>query len=505
MRRFTNSALCSLVFQRRRPIRFFGGVFIALMWPALTVAHSQSTNYALGISALLEGPASGSDSVVLAVSLQTGFWMATANASWLHLNPANQSGTGSTNVVFSYDANPGLTRSGTLTVAGQTLTVTQAGSTYVAAGEMTALVSGAVYPGLGDPTSVAVDAAGNVYIADSPYSDIFEWLPANNTLTTLVSAGLYFPGGVALDRAGDVYIADTYNNAIKKWTVANDTVTTLVSSGLNMPENVALDLAGNVYFADGGNNAIKEWVAASGEVLTLVSSGLSKPTGVAVDGAGNVYISDYGNGVLEKWMAANSNVTVMVSSGYGQFNDVAVDVEGNVYTALWEGAIFELPHAFVDPTAKTESLVAGSDALPPVLPTTQNLLAPFAPASDQSWLTISGITNGVVSFSFPYNAGTNRTAHITVLGQSIPVTQAGAGATPMTLTGAQMLGNSVLQFSFTNTPGASFTVLSTTNLSLPWSNWTVVGTPSNTAPDVFQFTAQPTSNDPQRFYGVSSP
>ena len=57
------------------------------------------------------------------------------------LAAANQSGTGSTNVVFSYDANPGATRTGTLTIAGQTLTVTQAGSTYVAAGPVTTLVS----------------------------------------------------------------------------------------------------------------------------------------------------------------------------------------------------------------------------------------------------------------------------------------------------------------------------------------------------------------------------
>ena len=75
----------------------------------------------------LEGPGAGSDSVVLAVVPHSGVWTATTNATWLHLSPANQSGTGSTNVVFSYDANPGATRSGTLTIAGQTLTVTQAG------------------------------------------------------------------------------------------------------------------------------------------------------------------------------------------------------------------------------------------------------------------------------------------------------------------------------------------------------------------------------------------
>jgi hypothetical protein len=68
-----------------------------------------------------------------------------------------------------------------------------------------------------------------------------------------------------------------------------------------------------------------------------------------------------------------------------------------------------------------------------------------------------------------------------------------------------MSSNGVLQFVFTNTAGASFTVLSTTNLSLPLSNWTVVGTATNTAPGQFQFTSPPTTNDAQRFYGVRSP
>ena len=76
------------------------------------------------------------------------------NATWLHLSPANQSGTGSTNVIFSYDANPGATRSDTLTIAGQTLTVTQAGSTYVAAGPVTTLVPIVGYvEGRSDPSA----------------------------------------------------------------------------------------------------------------------------------------------------------------------------------------------------------------------------------------------------------------------------------------------------------------------------------------------------------------
>jgi sugar lactone lactonase YvrE len=499
-------------------------------------------SYSLGASALLVGPSAGSNSVVLAVAPYFAAWTNTANVSWLHLSVANQSGAGSANVIFSYDANSDATRSGTLTIAGQTLTVTEAGSTYVQApGPVTTVVGTGVFR----PAGVAVDSAGNLYIADT--FAVKEWTVVNDALITIVPSGLASPNGVAVDGAGNVYIADTGNGAIKEWTVANSNVTTLVSSGLNSPQGVAVDSAGNVYIADTGDHAVKEWSAANSNVTTLVSAGLDNPTGVAVDRADNIYIADYSlnaaikkwtpvNGTVttlvtvdfaysvavdgegniytvnfvgnpvSKWTAANSNVTTLVSSGFLAPSGVAVDGTGNIYMAdTGHNLIKELPYAFVDPTPKSEGLTAGNDSLPMVLPATENLLAPFAPTSDQSWLTISSVTNDVVSFAFAYNLGTNRTADITLLGQSISVTQSGAGVTPPNLTGALILSNGVFQFSFTNTTNGSFTVFSTTNLSFPLSNWTMVGTATNTAPGQFQFTSQPTTNDSQRFYQVRSP
>jgi hypothetical protein len=110
-------------------------------------------------------------------------------------------------------------------------------------------------------------------------------------------------------------------------------------------------------------------------------------------------------------------------SGLNQPEDVAVDGTGNVYIAnTFNNALKELPYAFVDPTSKFEGTAAGSDSLPVVLPATENLLAPFAPTSDSAWLTITGVTNDVVSFSFTATA-TPRTGHITLLGQSISILQ----------------------------------------------------------------------------------
>jgi DNA-binding beta-propeller fold protein YncE len=513
---------------------------ITLLGQNIPVTQAGPVNYSsLRTTNLLEGPAAGSDSAVLVAN---GAWTATANASWLHLSAANQSGTGSANVVFTFDTNTGSTRAGTLSIAGQTLTVTQAGSTYVAFTNMTTLVSsglnspygvvvdsvGNVYiadkgnsaikewiltsntvttlvsSGLNSPYGVAVDSAGNVYIADRGNSAIKEWIAAINTVTTLVPSGLSLPSGVAVDGAGNVYLADPGNTSVKEWWAASNTVTTLVSLGLNSPNGVAVDSVGNVYIADTSNNQIKERMAASDTVNTLVSSGLSFPRGVAVDSAGNVYIADASHNAVKKWIMASNTVTTLASSGLSSPYGVAVDGSGNVFIAdSGNNAIKELPRAFVDPTAKTVTSAAGSDALPVVLPSIANLTGPFAPLSDSAWLTITGVTNGVVSFSFPANYSTNRTAHITLLGQSIAVTQ--PAVIPPVLTGGNISGNGAFQFCFTNNQGVSFSVWTSPDMTLPFTNWTLLGILTNDGSGQFQFTDPAATNNSQGYYRISSP
>jgi sugar lactone lactonase YvrE len=507
----------------------------------------QTNHYTLGTSALLVGPSAGINSVVLALAPPSGAWSATTSTPWLHLTAANQNGAGSTNVFFSYDANPGVTRLGTLSIGGQTLTVTQAGSAYVPAGSVTALVSS----GIGEPWQVALDAAGNVYFA-APSNTVQKWTAANNAVSTVISSGLSDPVGLAVDNQGNVYIADDGPYALYEWKAATSNLITLVSNGVysggnnlavdaagnvyidtgsiykwtaadatfaplsNAPsaESLAVDIAGNVYCSVYPSWQIEELIAADNLSIPL-SFAVSNPPlrqtfGLAVDGAGNVYLADTQYGAIQKWTAATQALTTLFTEDAGSVISVAVDGTGNVYFSVrvsngdQQGLIDELPYAFVDPTPKLEGPAAGADSLPVVLPSTENLLPPFAPASDQSWLTITGSTNGVVSFSFTANAGPNRTANISLLGQTIPITQEAIGS-PLTLTGAHILGRGVLQLAFSNSSGASFTVLSTTNLALPLSQWTVAGPATNTGAGQYQFTSQPTPNDPQRYYLIRSP
>jgi streptogramin lyase len=509
---------------------------IALLGQSVSVMQAPPA-FSLGAANRLEGPNAGADSVVLSVKPQIYSWVATENADWLHL--VTPDGDASMNVIFSFDANPGNTRTGTLTIAGLTLTITQAGSNYVAAPApvtqiyggvqsfgMAADGAGNIYVTSGQqgtvlelmPTTgtwtaligstytrgVAVDAAGNVYLAAPDANAILKWTRTNNQQSTLLSSGLSGPYGVAVDDAGNVYVADSDHNVVKKWIVANNTMTTLVT-GLSDPFSVAVDKAGNVYIADTFHNRILERRASDGAVFGLPFGSLFYPSSVSVDGAGNVYVADIGSGAIKKWAPADGSLTVLADGLYAP-NAAVADGTGNLFFAdTFNFLIKELPAIFVDPSARSEPAAAGNDSLPVVLPVTENLLPPFAPTSDQLWLTIDGVTNGIVSFSFSVNPGPARTANISILGQLIPVTQAGATVTPPTLANSMVLDDGTFQFSFSNTQSTAFTVLSTTNLSLPLDEWTVIGAPSNVAPGLFQFTSESISNEPQRFYRIRSP
>jgi streptogramin lyase len=273
----------------------------------------------LGTCVLLEGPAGGTASDMV---VATGAWTATASDAWLH---SSASGSGNGLAVFTFDANPGATRTGTLTIAGQTLTVTQAGSNYVAA-QLAALVPAPV----NQPSGVAVDSSGNIYIANTGDGTIKEYLARAHQVVTLVSSGLSAPQGVAVDGSGNVYIADTSNGAIKEYNAGAQQVSTLVS-GLNFPGAVAVDGAGNVYIADSLNNAIKEYNASTQQVRILVSSGLNNPEGIAVDNSGNVYIADTNHFAIKEWSARAQQVSTLVSTGLTFPEGLAVDNAGNVY------------------------------------------------------------------------------------------------------------------------------------------------------------------------------
>ena len=241
------------------------------------------------------------------------------------------------------------------------------------------------------PACVAFDASGNMYIADANNNRIRMVNTAGiiSTFSGIGTAGytgdggqataaeLHYPDGVAVDASGNVYIADASNNRIRTVSTAG-IISTFAGNGtagytgdggqataatLNSPAGLALGASGNVYIADANNNAIRK-ISTAGIISTIAGGGscggsycgdggqataaqLNSPNGVAVDAAGNVYIVDYGNnririvstvGIISTFAG---NGTAAYSGDGGQATTaelslpfgVAFDAVGNVYIA----------------------------------------------------------------------------------------------------------------------------------------------------------------------------
>jgi sugar lactone lactonase YvrE len=208
------------------------------------------------------------------------------------------------------------------------------------------------------PDGVAVDGAGDIFVADAGNNAVKEVLP-NGTIQT-IGSGLFNPNAVAVDGAGDVFVADTYNNAVKE-ILPNGTIKTL-GSGYNNPHGVAVDGAGDVFVADTYNNAVKE-ILPDGTIKTL-GSGFSIPTGVAVDGAGDVFVADFFNNAVKEILPDGTIRTL--GSGFSGPESVTVDAAGDVFVAdTFNNRVVELlqpPTVAATPSPLTGALATAVSA-----------------------------------------------------------------------------------------------------------------------------------------------
>jgi sugar lactone lactonase YvrE len=180
------------------------------------------------------------------------------------------------------------------------------------------------------PTAVAVDAAGNLYVT-SMFGTVTQ-LPSQTTLAT----GLSSPQGVAVDGAGNVYIADSENFQVIKVTPGG--VQSNIGSGWIKPVAIAVDASGDIFVADLDQNQIIE-VTAAGSQINL-GSNLQQPNGIAVDAAGDVFVSQFGNDQVIEIAAGGSPSVIFTAQGYT--TGIAIDAVGDIFIADSNRSVFEL-------------------------------------------------------------------------------------------------------------------------------------------------------------------
>ena len=242
---------------------------------------------------------------------------------------------------------------------------------------------------LSAPWGVAVDGAGNLYIADFDIGRIRKVDAATGIITT-VAGTVYGYGGdggpatsaqfeeasaVAVDGAGTIYAVDYHNFRIRKVDATTGIITTVAGNGtggyggdggpatsaeISAAEGIAVDGAGNLYIVDTYNQRIRKVDAVTGIITTVAGNGTAgysgddgpatsaeiwNPRGVAVDSAGNLYIGDSGTSRVRKVDAATGIITTVAGKGTGFSGDggpatsaelyapegVAVDSAGNLY------------------------------------------------------------------------------------------------------------------------------------------------------------------------------
>jgi sugar lactone lactonase YvrE len=193
-----------------------------------------------------------------------------------------------------------------------------------------------------NPFDVAVDASGNVYIADATRNAVYEGVLSGGSYTSsLVVNALVDPQAIALDGADNVYIAENGNGAgtgvILKMTPAGGVWNqSTVASSLNAPTGVAVDGAGNVYFSSSTDNAIYEVPFSQGGYGSPSSliTGLNQPGKIALDWSGNIYIANTGAGTVLMETPSNGSYTqTTLGTGLQGPYGVAVSANGSVFIA----------------------------------------------------------------------------------------------------------------------------------------------------------------------------
>jgi sugar lactone lactonase YvrE len=259
--------------------------------------------------------------------------------------------------------------------------------------------------GLNYPRGAAVDGAGDLFISDLGFDRVVE-VPAGGGAAIAIDPmvnghGLNYPCGMAIDGAGDLFIADVDNARVIEVPAGGGAAIaidpTVNGKGLVYPVTLALDSAGDLFIADLFANQVVEVPAGGGAAIAIAPSvngeSLNQPYGVAVDAAGNLFIADSGNSRLLEVPAGGGAVAVLNTAVNGQGLsgpvNIALDNAGDVFIA----------------DSGNNRVVEVQRSQPPLLSFAATQVGSFSSDSPQT-VQVENIGNASLAFPIP-SAGNN--------------------------------------------------------------------------------------------------
>jgi len=393
---------------------------IAVAAREVVVDRTGNLYVASGSPQVLRVAPTGAISLLAGGTREPSFWGDGGPAAMARLNSPRGLAIGPDGALWIADS--GNARVRRVSSAGVITTAAGAGRGGVT-GENIAALSARLWT----PVAVALDAAGNLWLADAGVSRIRRVSP-DGWITTVAGTGqagfnedgtamfcqLNLPSGLAVDAAGNVYIADTDNHRVRKLTPGGALITIAgrgvrgyagdggpaAEAWLDSPAGLAVDAEGNLYIADRMNHAIRK-VSRQGFMSTVAGNGtagaggdggpavraqLNRPAGVAVDRQGNIYVADTENHRIRK-VTADGIIRTIAGDGQPGFSGdggpasearlrwpaaITVDGEGNVYVADQDNHRIRLLAPVVEPAAaalEQATVVNAASLLPgPVAP-----------------------------------------------------------------------------------------------------------------------------------------
>ncbi|MDR3735647.1 MAG: MBG domain-containing protein, partial [Acidobacteriaceae bacterium] len=425
--------------------------------------YSATTNCILDVTFTPTAPGTRSGAVVIKDNASPANVLATVYLSGTGAAPQVTYPTSSITTSFAQTVNP--VSIGVAVDASQNFFVsTKASVLEFKAGCFSLSCATTVGGGFSYSAGLALDGAGNLYVADyiAPGIDLVP--PGCGSAACMVSLGGGFsnPFGVAVDLKGNVYVDDTGAGQLKMMppNCFSSSCVSVIGGGLGSSIfNLAVDTAGNVYVANPGFTTIKQVPAGCTSSACVVSLGGGfVADGVAVDGMGNIFVADTNNFLIKKMSptCASSACVTTVASGTDYPSDVAVDSSGNLYVVSAPGSTISLynnstPPTVSFPTSTTVGTTDSTDGTKTVtISNNGNLDLVFpAPITGTNASISAGFTQGN-SETCPNLSTTSSPATLTAGSSctyivSFTPTAAGSTSGSLVLTNNNLNGNSATQ------------------------------------------------------------